>query len=227
MANPLTPRNPDGNPDKALQALRRKYFPQMMPQTVNDVFESGMPALAEIRREKGAAVTRSILVLLVNDTLDFFNVPETMNAKQVAITVDLIIDTYPYMQVDDITLCFRNAMKGNYGRIYNRIDGQIILGWLREYNKERCAAAVLISYNEHKAHLSEEARPTQGIFYADYRADLERRAKEGDPEAVRALALSDKLIADIAARRHDKARADLERFYAAEEERKRLEQDNI
>lgn len=195
-----------------------------MPRSIPDVFASGMPALAEISRDKGAAVTRSVLVLLVNDTLDFFNVPETMNAKQVAITVDLIIDTYPYMQVDDIALCFRNAMKGNYGRIYNRIDGQIILGWLREYNKERCAAAVLISYNEHKAHLSEEARPTQGIFYTDYRAELERRAKAGDPEAIRALAISDRLIAELQRRRHDKARADLQRFYAAEEERKRLEQ---
>lgn len=183
-----------------------------------------MPALAEIRRDKGAAVTRSALVLLVNDTLDFFNVPETMNAKQVALTVDLIIDTYPYMQVDDIALCFRNAMKGNYGRIYNRIDGQIILGWLREYNKERCAAADLIGYNEHLAHKAAAARPTQGIFYADYRADLERRADAGDPEAVRTLDLSDQLMADIAARRHDKARADLQLFYAAEEERKRLEQ---
>lgn len=185
-----------------------------------------MPALAEIRRDKGEAVTRSILVLLVNDTLDFFNVPETMNAKQVAITVDLIIDTYPYMQVDDIALCFRNAMKGNYGRIYNRIDGQIILGWLREYNKERCTAADELGYNEHLAHKSRDSLPTQGIFYADYRAELERRAETGDPEAVRTLAISDRLIAELQRRRHDKARADLQRFYAAEEERKRLEQGN-
>lgn len=195
-----------------------------MPETVNDVFESGMPALAEIRREKGAAVTRSILVLLVNDTLDFFNVPETMNAKQVAITVDLIIDTYPYMQVDDITLCFRNAMKGNYGRIYNRIDGQIILGWLREYNRERCTAADELGYNEHLARKAADARPTDGIFYADYRAALQRRAATGDPEAVRLLQRSDNLIAELESRRHDKVRADLQRFYAAEEERKRLEQ---
>ena len=194
-----------------------------MPQTVLDVFASGMPALATLRRDKGEAVTRSILVLLVNDALDFFNVPETMNDRQVAITVDLIIDTYPYMQTDDIALCFRRAMKGDYGKVYNRIDGQIILGWLREYNRERCTAADELGYNEHLAHKAADRRPTQGIFYAEYRAALQRRASAGDPEAVRHLEASDNLIAGLQQRKTDKARADLQRFYAAEEERKRLE----
>lgn len=185
-----------------------------------------MPDLATLCRDKGEAVARSILVLLVNDALDFFNVPETMNAKQVATTVDIIIDTYPYMQADDIALCFRNAMRGDYGKVYNRLDGQIILGWIREYNRERCTAADEIGYNEHLAHKSRDSLPTQGVFYADYRAALQRRADKGDPEALRLLEASDNFIAELERRRHDKARADLQRFYAAEEERKRLQQEN-
>ena len=64
-----------------------------------------------------------------------------MSATQVATTVDLIIEEYPYMKTDDFKLCFKNAMKMKYGENYNRIDGSIIMGWLREYNKERCAVA--------------------------------------------------------------------------------------
>ena len=207
-------------------ALRRKYLPQMPPKTVSDVFSSGMPALATLGRERGEAIARAVLVLIMNDMLDFFNAGNDMNDTQVALTVDLILEEYPYMQADDITLCFRRAMKGKYGKLYNRIDGQIIMGWLREYNKERCAYADTISYNEHKAHRSEEARPTQGIFYSEYRAELERMAKDGDKEAELRLHLSYGLIAELERRKHDKARENLERFYAKEEARKQQEQQN-
>lgn len=79
-----------------------------------------------------------------------------MSATQVATTVDLIIEEYPYMKTDDFKLCFKNAMKMKYGENYNRIDGSIIMGWLREYNKERCAVADNQSWNTHKAKLSGE-----------------------------------------------------------------------
>lgn len=202
-------------------ALRRKYLPQMPPKTVSDVFSSGMPALATLGRERGEAIARAVLVIILNDMLDFFNAGDDMNDTQVALTVDFILEEYPYMQADDITLCFRNAMKGKYGKLYNRIDGQIIMGWLREYNRERCTVASEQSYNEHKAHLSEEARPTEGIFYAEYHAELERRAKEGNQEAKRLLDLSDGLIAELEKRKHDKVRENLERFYEKEAERKK------
>lgn len=186
------------------------------------MLDSGHPALATVQKEAGLTKTRAVVAYLIAETLEFFNAGNDMNDRQVAMTADLIIEEYPYMQPDDLKLCFRGAMKGKYGKLYNRIDGQIILGWLREYNRERCTAADRHSYNEHKAHLSEEARPTEGIFYSEYRAELERRAQGGDDEAKRLLALSDGLISELEKRRLDKLREDLERFYGKEEERRAL-----
>ena len=193
----------------------------LAPRTVEDVLDSGHPALATVQKEAGLAKARAVVAYLIAETLEFFNSGNDMNDRQVAVTVDLILEEYPYMQPDDLKLCFRRAMKGRYGKLYNRIDGQIIMGWLREYNRERCTVASEQSYNEHKAHLSEEARPTQGIFYAEYHAELERRAKEGNREAKRLLDLSDGLIAELEKRKHDKFRENLERFYEKEAERKK------
>ena len=197
-------------------------MPQRPPRSIDEVFRSGMPALATISREQGEAKARAVLVLILSDALEFFNASETMNDRQVAVTVDLILEEYPYMQADDITLCFRNAMKGRYGKLYNRIDGQVIMGWLREYNRERCTLASEQSYNEHKARLSDEARPTDGIFYAEYRAELQRKADGGDEEARRRLELSDATKAELQRRKLDRIKEDLERFYAKEDERKAL-----
>ena len=78
-------------------------MPQRPPRTIDEVFRSGMPALASISREQGEAKARAVLVLIVTDALEFFNASETMNDRQVAVTVDLILEEYPYMQADDIT----------------------------------------------------------------------------------------------------------------------------
>ncbi len=131
-----------------------------------------------------------------------------MSATQVATTVDLIIEEYPYMKTDDFKLCFKNAMKMKYGENYNRIDGSIIMGWLREYNKERCAIADNQSWNNHKANLSEETSYTTGLSYEEYRNELERRVEEGDEEAVNALRISNEITSYLNKRKNGKQEAE-------------------
>lgn len=157
------------------------------------MFVSSEPAIGTIIRVFGEPQARAVLVLLIADALEFFNVSNPMSAKQVAITVDLIIEEYPYMKTDDFKLCFKNAMKMKYGENYNRIDGSVIMRWLKEYNKERCAVADNQSWNTHKANFSEEAKSTDGLFYDEYRSELERRVNEGDEEAAKALNLSNEI----------------------------------
>lgn len=121
--------------------------------------------IGTIIKNLGETKARAAVVYLLADALEFFNAAETMSDVQVAMTVDLIIEEYAYMKLDDIKLCFKNAMKMKYGKIYNRIDGQVIMSWFKEYNKERCSTADNQSYNEHKAHNAEEAKPTKFQFH--------------------------------------------------------------
>lgn len=43
-------------------------------------------------------------------------------------------------------MCFRNAMAS--GKIYDRLDGNIILGWLNEYDAQRDEIVSSLSINE-------------------------------------------------------------------------------
>lgn len=163
--------------------MRQRYLPQIPPKTVSDVFSSGMPSLATLGRERGEAIARAVLVIIMNDMLDFFNAGNDMNDTQVAMTVDFILEEYPYMQTDDITLCFRNAMKGKYGKLYNRIDGQIIMGWVKAYNSERCTAAQATSENESKTRKQDE----KSVSYTQYFDMIREKAANGDKEALKAM----------------------------------------
>lgn len=154
-----------------------------------------------IKKTLGYSAARAACVLMIADVTEFFNTGETMSDIQIAMTVDLIIEEYPYFKMDDLRLCFKNAMKQKYGRIYNRIDGAIIMGWLQQYNKDRCMVADNVSYNEHKAFLAEENKPTEGMFYEEYRNELQRRASLGDEDALKALEISDNIQSLFASRK--------------------------
>lgn len=197
----------------ALKTSPEQYCETLRPKKVEDVFLSNEPAIGTIIRKFGEPQARAVLVILIADALEFFNVGNTMSATQVAMTVDLIIEEYPYMKTDDFKLCFRNAMKMKYGENYNRIDGQIIMSWLREYNKERCSIADSQSWNEHKSHMADEQKPVNGIFYEEYRSELKKRAQTGDKSAINALKLSEGLMDELNKRKYERQKKELDEFY--------------
>ena len=81
----------------------------------------------------------------------FFNVGKIMNDNQAAQTADLIIEEYYFLKPDDFKLCFNRAKKGLYGKVYDRIDGAVILEWLGRYEKERGSMAMDDSINNSKS----------------------------------------------------------------------------
>ncbi|MGE4308982.1 hypothetical protein [Bacteroides sp.] len=172
----------------ALKTSPQQYFADLHPKRIEDVFLSNEPSIISIKSKHGETVARAAVSYLLSEALEFFNVKETMSDIQVAITVDLILEEYPYLQTDDLKLCFKNAMKLKYGQIYNRIDGQIVMSWLKSYDIERSEKADIESYNRHKEVISKEE--TSGLYYDEYLAELERKAEQGDEEAKKALEMS-------------------------------------
>lgn len=190
-----------------------QYYKKLNPKKVEDVFLSFEPSIGTIIKECGEVKARAAVVYLLADALEFFNASDTMSDVQVAMTVDLIIEEYPYMKTDDIKLCFKNAMKMKYGKLYTRIDGQIIMGWFLEYNKERCAVADNQSWSEHKAHKSDDSKPTNGLFYESYLEELKEKAANGDKEAFEALSRSNEIASYLTRKKYEKQRLSLQAFY--------------
>lgn len=192
--------------------MPEQYYKNLNPKTVEDVFLSFEPSIGIIIKECGEVKARAAVVYLLADALEFFNASDTMSDIQVAMTVDLIIEEYPYMKTDDIKLCFKNAMKMKYGQLYNRIDGSIIMSWFREYNKERCAVADNQSWNDSKHHRAEESKPTDGLFYEDYINEMKERAENGDESAITALKASNDISSFLVKKRFEKKKMELQNF---------------
>ena len=81
-----------------------------------------------------------------------------MSAVQVAQTADLVIEEFYYLKPDDFKLCFTQAKKGIYGKLYDRID---------RYDQDRCIQAENVSRNNaHSWDLPEGERTSDTLAEA-------------------------------------------------------------
>lgn len=139
------------------------------------------PTIAEIKNGISLADARALLSIAVCEACEFFNVGKNMKDTQIALTVDLILDTFGHLRLEEIKYCFRRAMVRE--KVYDRLDGNVILAWLREYDNERTEEAMRISDNE---AFEAYSPPPNAISYAEYVYQLRQRA-ETDPEAATLL----------------------------------------
>ena len=106
------------------------------------------PTLAEIRKDKSQQATVNIMVAMMDACQQYFNLQQPMNAQQLALTAELILEDYYYLRVDELQVCFRMAMKGEFGPLYNRIDGQVFFEWIKKFMSKRQAISERINIDK-------------------------------------------------------------------------------
>lgn len=157
------------------------YYKALHPKTVNDVFQSPSCSIAVMNKNFGETKLRAFMAKIIIDVVMFFNVGKIMNDNQAAQTADLIIEEYYFLKPDDFKLCFNRAKKGLYGKVYDRIDGAVILEWLGRYEKERGSIAMDDSINNSKSWDIPEGDRTSKTLeqaYHEFRKyDFERKYK--------------------------------------------------
>lgn len=119
---------------------------------------------------------------MVHELKEWFNVKCNLNPDQEALTAELILDDVCFydLTLGNIKACFRQHMKD--ATLYDRLDGNIIIGWLREFKSD------MADWCE-STHIREEVEDSSpdAISHAAYMAMLESRANDGDREARKIL----------------------------------------
>ena len=131
-----------------------------------------MPSLVKINKVLGNQEVVKVIATIIINTAEFLNVPKLTDV-QIKMTAEFIYEEYDYLNIADLNLCFKNAMKGKYGKLFNRLDGQIIMMWLEEYRVERDEFAEERSYQKHMALTSHEKE-------RQYDGFVDRLQREGE-----------------------------------------------
>lgn len=100
------------------------------------------PSLIAIKKELGPVVAAGLIVEELIRLQDFFVLTVKMNPAQIQETAEIILERFYFLRMDEIKLCFKNAKAGDYGELYNRLDGAVVMGWLNKYDDQRTAVVV-------------------------------------------------------------------------------------
>jgi hypothetical protein len=109
------------------------------------------PKMGELYRQDDQELEDMLLILL-NDLRLFFAVDNMISTEGLKGLVPIIVHEYKGLSLEDVALCFMQAKKGYYGEVYNRLDGQVILGWLRKYDQEKRSRHLERMYSTHIQH---------------------------------------------------------------------------
>lgn len=172
----------------------------MQVGSIQQALQSKGSTLVTLKKQHGEAVAAAILVKIVAQLIAFFNVGKSMNDMQLAETVKLIMQQYYFLKLEDLKLCFDGMKCGKYidgGRLFDRLDGQIILLALQQYTEERMAIAEQLNADKHKQALTtpeEEYIITLGpnyfattgkYYFEEPRKDAARRLTYSDAQRIK------------------------------------------
>lgn len=145
---------------------------------------SSCKSLAYIKKHEGVESVRRILTNSIDQLQTYFSLERIMTPYQVEMTTELIEETFYYFSPEDFRKCFRGAMSGKYGKIYNRLDGAVIMEWLRAYDIERTEIIVQEQMQKQKDE-AKEIMSTESFNTAMQKImdDLSAKYSRKEPEA--------------------------------------------
>lgn len=94
------------------------------------------PQLRELVQTDGIENVKDDLQLLVIWLDAQLNKKEYLSDDQRESLCEMIIGEYKSLRFEDIAICFKQGIKGKYGKVYNGLDVQIIMEWIAKYKKE-------------------------------------------------------------------------------------------
>lgn len=137
------------------------FYAELPVRSVAEHFTNSSLSLQQIAKidEIGIFKIQALLNIILVDLVLFFEVGKTMGADQIKQTVQLVLEDYSHLKPEDFKLCFNRLKKGYYGKLYDRLDGQIILDCLGQYDNERTGEIESIRAKENREYKKLSAAP--------------------------------------------------------------------
>lgn len=133
----------------ANQALSLSLINPQVTTLATIVDEEYPLSIIRARQEQGEELLYKYIMDKINDYLDAVDLRNTMNPKQVLLASTLIVEKHPHLPVKSLDVFFKNAICGEYGPHYNRMDIPTLMGWLNQFESEYFEEVEEKAYQEH------------------------------------------------------------------------------
>lgn len=140
--------------------------------TALEAYKTESFSLAKIKKAYSEDWTLAYISLWIVNINEFLNVSRPMSEPQIEETSFLILSQYYYLKLSDITLIFTKAKRGDWGPLYESLDGMKILSWFEKYANERSDAVYADTTKEHYKTKQPDAKRTSDT--SDIKTEMKR-----------------------------------------------------
>lgn len=107
----------------------------MAPKTIQEAVKVGQP-ISVVAKVSGLDAIRNQIEFDLIKCMSLLNLNLGIKEHQYQFIVRELVDTFPNESIQDFQLCFRNGIKGYYGKIYN-VDLSVLAIWMGQYLEEK------------------------------------------------------------------------------------------
>lgn len=147
------------------------------PATMDEAMSGNTPTMATVRKYQGSEMAMGAVVTIIAEGAALLNIGKNLQAHQIEYLAEEIAREYYWLTLADLRYMMKQGIAGKYGEIYDRLDVQVVLGWLTKYVETRMEIAESKSQQKHVGKISDNAKPMPQWF-ADYAKRLFEKHNE-------------------------------------------------
>jgi hypothetical protein len=137
---------------------------------MNDLvkMETLPPSLLKLQVNGNPENVADEIVLIMLEFQNFYNVKSKLDEYQLYDIAYMIMEEYRHLNLLDIGILFKYAKLGKYGKVYDRIDGGMVLDWVSQYEKARCEIIISNRESEHSQTKVEGTRTSESLPFSKF-----------------------------------------------------------
>ena len=130
----LVPCSPAIRPDLFKKQILMLNESKLITEIMSDHRE--IKSIVRISREDPELILDEISLLIIG-VQNFLDTKRKMDENGIVEVAGLILSEYPFLTLYEIAFCFKHGKIGKYGKIYDRLDGGILMEWIQKWDQRR------------------------------------------------------------------------------------------
>ena len=105
--------------------------------------DANEPTLGALSRTYGNEFCENYLCVWLIEVQEMIGVKNKMNDSQIAMCAQMVLEEFKYLNLADIQLVCKRAIKGYYGQFFESVSIPKVIEWFKLYFDERCESAAM------------------------------------------------------------------------------------
>lgn len=159
-----------------------QYYSMLSTATPRKMIEADTPTLWDLCRELGRAATIAILVKAFIHTARLVNLDKNLTQEQIGEAANDILESHGQLKVEEVKFLLKRALRTQ--NVYGRLDYNVLMNWVEQYDAERTEEAMRISDQRESQAINTPTECPDAVSFDAYISDLRERAKTDEEAAA-------------------------------------------